>query len=129
MTLGENIIGKRISAELQKQGKSQKWLAEQIGCTEASMTRYIVGTRIPKATTLGNIANALHVDANFLLGITVKMTNADRIRSMSDEELAEWLTTITNDAQRAIVESQCFVDYQWKEWLQSEVEDGTRTKI
>ena len=28
-----------------------------------------------------------------------------------------------NDAQRAIVESQCFVDYQWKEWLQSEVED------
>jgi transcriptional regulator with XRE-family HTH domain len=127
MTLGENIIGKRISAELQKQGKPQKWLAEQIGCTEASMTRYIDGTRIPKATTLGNIAKALQVDANFLLGIEVKMTNADRIRSMSDEELEEWLTSITNDAQRAIVESQCFVDYQWKEWLQSEVEDDTRT--
>jgi transcriptional regulator with XRE-family HTH domain len=127
MTLGENIIGKRISAELQKQGKPRKWLAEQIGCTEASMTRYIDGTRIPKATTLGSIAKALQVDANFLLGIEVKMTNADRIRSMSDEELEEWLTSITNDAQRAIVESQCFVDYQWKEWLQSEVEDDTRT--
>ena len=50
------------------------------------------------------------------------LTNADRIRNMTDEELEEWLTTITNDAQRAIAESQCFVDYQWKEWLQSEVE-------
>ena len=127
--MNESIIGKRISMELLTQGKTQKWLAEQIGCTEASMTRYIDGTRIPKATTLGSIAKALQVDANFLLGIEVKMTNADRIRSMSDEELEEWLTSITNDAQRAIVESQCFVDYQWKEWLQSEVEDDTRTKI
>lgn len=52
-----------------------------------------------------------------------KMTNADRIRSMTDEELAEWLTTITTDAQKEVVESQCFVDYQWKEWLESEVEE------
>lgn len=50
-------------------------------------------------------------------------TNADRIRSMTDEELAEWLTTITTDAQKEVVESQCFVDYQWKEWLESEVEE------
>ena len=48
-----------------------------------------------------------------------KQTNADRIRSMSDEELAEWLTSITDDAQ-SDAESKC--DYQWSEWLQSEVE-------
>lgn len=29
--------------------------------------------------------------------VNVKMTNADRIRSMSDEELAEWLTNMTDD--------------------------------
>ena len=48
-----------------------------------------------------------------------RMTQADRIRSMSDEELAEWLTSITDDAQ-SDAESKC--DYQWSEWLQSEVE-------
>ena len=48
-----------------------------------------------------------------------RMTQADRIRSMSDEELAEWLTKITDDAQLD-AETKC--DYQWAEWLQSEVE-------
>lgn len=131
MILGENIIGKRISAELQKQGKSQKWLAEQIGCTEVCMTRYINGTRIPKATTLGNIAKALHVDANFLLGITVKITNADRIRNMTDEELAKWIEeTIYNEGEN-LFKCKCNeVAYECRtceacnlKWLQSEVED------
>ena len=48
-----------------------------------------------------------------------KQTNADRIRSMSDEELAEWLTSITDDAQSDAM-TKC--NYQWSEWLQSEVE-------
>ena len=47
-----------------------------------------------------------------------RMTNADRIRSMSDEELAEWLTSITDDAQSDAM-TKC--NYQWSEWLQSEV--------
>jgi transcriptional regulator with XRE-family HTH domain len=131
MTLGENIIGKRISAELQKQGKPQKWLAEQIGCTEASMTRYIDGTRIPKATTLGNIANALNVDANFLLGIEVKMTNADRIRNMSDKTLAGFFALIAS-CKACRFYKDCPVDnvacYENQlKWLQSEVEHDTRT--
>ena len=48
-----------------------------------------------------------------------RMTNADRIRSFSDEELAEWLTKITDDAQLD-AETKC--NYQWGKWLQSEVE-------
>lgn len=46
-------------------------------------------------------------------------TNADRIRSMSDDELAEWLTKITDDAQ---LDAATKCDYQWKDWLQLEVE-------
>ena len=49
-----------------------------------------------------------------------RMTQADRIRSMSDEELAEWLTKITDDAQLD-AETKC--NYQWGEWLKSEVEE------
>ena len=47
-------------------------------------------------------------------------TNADRIRTMSDEELAEWLTKVTNDAQR---DARTKCDYQWGEWLKSEVKE------
>ena len=45
------------------------------------------------------------------------LTNADRIRSMSDEELAEWLTSITDDAQ-SDAKTRC--DYQWSDWLKEE---------
>lgn len=48
-----------------------------------------------------------------------KQTNADRIRAMSDEELAEWLTKITDDAQ---LDARTKCNYQWAEWLQSEAE-------
>ena len=46
-------------------------------------------------------------------------TNADRIRAMNDEELAEWLTKITDDAQ---LDARTKCNYQWDEWLQSEAE-------
>ncbi len=47
-------------------------------------------------------------------------SQADRIRAMSDEELAEWLTKITDDAQRDAI-TKC--DYQWGDWLKSEVKE------
>ena len=45
------------------------------------------------------------------------MTNADKIRSMNDEELGKFLTSATDDAQRDAL-THC--DYQWLDWLQSE---------
>ena len=47
-------------------------------------------------------------------------SNADRIRSMSDEELAEFLTGITDYIQEGYMEK---IDYEWAEWLESEVEE------
>lgn len=59
-----------------------------------------------------------------------KKTNADRIRSMSDEELAELLDSVDNGGIRALdVDYPCDECTQktecedcFKEWLQSEVE-------
>ena len=48
-----------------------------------------------------------------------KQTRADVIRSMSDEELAKWLTKITDDAQ---LDARTKCNYQWAEWLQSKAE-------
>ena len=52
-----------------------------------------------------------------------KHTNADRIRNMSDEELAEFLCKVKSDYQWADhefpSEEECG---EWVEWLQSEME-------
>lgn len=57
-----------------------------------------------------------------------KKTNADRIRNMSDEELAEFMSENTSyyycgvrckDRPKSPTESSCF---RWLKWLQSEAE-------
>ena len=60
----------------------------------------------------------------FLRDCKKTKTNADRIRSMSDEELAEFLCKVKSDYQWADhefpSEEECG---EWVEWLQSEVEE------
>lgn len=64
----QNIIGERIAGLLMEQGKTQRELAKQVGTTEASISRYIKGYRVPKGTILANIAKALHTTTDYLLG-------------------------------------------------------------
>ena len=56
--------------------------------------------------------------------IPIAITNADRIRSFSDEELAEFLCKVKSDYQwtdhEFPSEEECG---EWVEWLQSEVEE------
>lgn len=61
-----------------------------------------------------------------------KITNADRIRSMSDEELAEFLYTVAVfGIKRQYEDVSCNSCYErnecaecWKEWLELETEEG-----
>lgn len=48
------------------------------------------------------------------------MTNADRIREMSDEELAEHFSKLIKDTHE---NEYCEDVNDWLEWLQSEVEE------
>ena len=58
-----------------------------------------------------------------------RMTNADRIRSMTDEELAEFLCKVKADYQWITQdfprEDECG---EWEIWLQSEVEGVTENE-
>ena len=58
-----------------------------------------------------------------------KQTNADRIRSMTDEELAEFLCKVKADYQWITQdfprEDECS---EWEKWLQSEVEGATENE-
>lgn len=61
-------LGTRISDLLDQQGLSQRELADKVGVTEVSMSRYIKGERTPKGPIIANIAKALHTTSDFLLG-------------------------------------------------------------
>ena len=54
-----------------------------------------------------------------------KQTNADRIRQMSDEELAEWIFEHT-DCIACPQNKDCddLCAEHWLEWLKKEVDDG-----
>lgn len=64
----KNTLGERIAELLQKIGLTQRELAEQVGVTEVSMSRYISGDRTPKGPVIANIATALHTTSDYLLG-------------------------------------------------------------
>ena len=52
-----------------------------------------------------------------------RQTNADRIRNMSDEELAEFLCKVKSDYQWMEHEFPSEEEHgEWEEWLQSEAE-------
>lgn len=65
----KNELGERIHNLIGLNGFTIRILAEKVGVTYVTMTRYINGERIPNSKTLAKIATALHVDANTLLGI------------------------------------------------------------
>lgn len=58
----------RINKMLERRRMTQRELAEKIGKTEVSVSRYVSGQRVPKATVLLKIAQALDVQADYLIG-------------------------------------------------------------
>ena len=89
----------RLDQARKEKGLTQRELANRVGVTEVSMSRYVNGARVPKGPIVVNIAKALGVSVDYLVGtssVKKRQTNADRIRNMSDEELAELITGSLN---------------------------------
>lgn len=94
--------------------KARKRLFEKIG-KDAYKYRFQI-----KELKLGN------PKAEKLLTIEIggdNMTNAERIRNMSDEELAEFLCKVKSDYQWMEHEFPSEEEHgEWEDWLQSEAE-------
>lgn len=91
------IFISRLDQARKEKGLTQRELANRVGVTEVSMSRYINGARVPSGPIVVNIAKALGISVDYLVGtsnVKKRQTNADRIKNMSDEELAEWLTNM-----------------------------------
>lgn len=61
-------IGVRLAKLLQAKRMTQKELAETVGVTEATISRYMSGDRIPRGSILSNIATVLDTTSDYLLG-------------------------------------------------------------
>ena len=72
-----------------------------------------------------NLGNAEEIaDRLIANGVTVQKpinTNADRIRSMSDEELAYYLASLMTDTRRGVAYST--EGDRWFSWLQQPIEE------
>lgn len=61
------IDTEKIKALLKEQGITQRELAERAKITEASVSRYLSGQRVPGILTFASIAQALGVNINELI--------------------------------------------------------------
>lgn len=75
-----SIFAKRLKDTIISKGVSQKWLADKSNTTEATISRYIKEVNSPAVLViLTDIAKALNVSADYLLGITNIPTSKDAI--------------------------------------------------
>ena len=92
-------FGQRLLSLLQKQGVTQKELADRINTTEATLSRYVSGDREPKAETLANIATALHTTSDYLLGIEKDEFDFPKVERL----LARNSATMSDKEKKALV--------------------------
>lgn len=62
-------IGERLVLALDIRGMQQKELAEMSGLTEVTISRYITGSREPKADNIIKICKVLCISSDWLLGL------------------------------------------------------------
>jgi transcriptional regulator with XRE-family HTH domain len=98
-------FSERLQSLMRQRNMTQRQLAERINVTEASMSRYCNGERMPRLNTVANMATALHTTSDFLLGrdtehdesfdfAQVKRLLARHASSLSAEEKNELINAL-----------------------------------
>ncbi|MBE6893761.1 MAG: helix-turn-helix transcriptional regulator [Ruminococcaceae bacterium] len=63
-------FGRKVKKIMKQRGITQSWLAQKIGATEATLSRYVNNSRKPQADIAAEIAEALDVSLDYLMGIS-----------------------------------------------------------
>lgn len=96
----------KIAKLIKERNITQKELAQMIGVTEASMSRYVSGDRVPKSEIIANMATALRTTVDYLLGTEkdednefpkIKRLIARNSAKMSIEEKRELINTLFDE--------------------------------
>ena len=104
-----SALGDRLLALLHKQHLNQKQLAQNVGVTEAAISHYIKGDRVPRSTVLAKIANELGTTSDFLMvGTPMQSTDgfpearrliARSVRQMTLAEKKELINILLGDEE------------------------------
>ena len=90
-----NIFAERLK-EILSDKMTQSELSKKTGITEVTISRYANGQRVPKATEIVKIAQALNVSCDYLLGYDEK--------DMSVRELITKLNILSNNITLSVNE-------------------------
>lgn len=78
----------RLKELLQEADMTQRELADKTGLTEATISRYVNGSREPRGKALARIATVLGVTTDYLLGASQARQETEEITSEEDYYLA-----------------------------------------
>lgn len=93
----KDIFGKRLFELRESRGESQQELADSMGITRQSLSRYELGERTANIDLLKKIAEHYDVSADYLLGLTNNATTDANVQSVCK------YTGLTDEAVRKIV--------------------------
>ena len=65
----KSIFVERVKELIKINNLTQRYLANDVGVTESTMSKYLSGDRIPGGETLSNLATALKTTTDYLLGL------------------------------------------------------------
>ena len=63
----QNVMLNRLKAALAEQGRTNRWLSEQLGKSENTVSRWCANKVQPDLQTLDQIAKVLNVDKRLLI--------------------------------------------------------------
>ena len=86
----------RIRAILDKKKMSRKDLADAVGVSRQRIGYYCDGSNVPDAETLGKIAKALDVSADYLLGLSDNDRQSTSKKLVTYADIAEAIDSIIN---------------------------------
>lgn len=72
------IIGTRVKDARMELGITQEQLGDKVGVSKVSICGYEQGTRMPSISILPNLADALNVSVDYLLGRDVDVVSEDK---------------------------------------------------
>lgn len=94
-------FNERIKTIMKDQGLTQKELATRANITEASMSKYLSGERTPRIDVVVNLANALNVTVDDLIGDGIE--NNKNGLSFLKAALARGMETMSHEEQKKLL--------------------------
>lgn len=91
----------RIRMLMENKHLNQKELARLAGITEASMSKYLSGERTPRIDIIVNLANALEVTVDELIGNNIENSplNYERMKTV----LARGIDTLSKEEKNELI--------------------------